>query len=323
MKWNPLLLCCLVVMLWACNSSSVETEPAPPPPPPPVQDKQTQALLLKQDFPFDPADKNKVTGDYVAQAKIVVPADLATQSKWIMFEGPVLENDRIAYRYYADSRHRFDIYGKTVADLVMDTVSWQYHDIMNWGSDILKVGNSLGLGSPAIWYQDSLYTLSVCAEKTIEVVEDGAQRSMIRTTFTDLQIAEDTFTVVQDWSLNAGQSWSEITLRVVNGVLPDGMAFATGIVKHLPTAVNGHSDDYFYLMNWGEQSFHQENMGMAILAKQTYQPVTVADERSHALAFQDAKQTVSYRFMAAWERDLTEVKKEEDFLRLVKNATQE
>ena len=313
-----LLLCLSVLAMWACTNAPAEPEEEPTA----TAGKQTQALLLTQDFAYDPTDKNKVTGDYVAQSKIVVPAELATQSKWIMFEGPILENDLIAYRYYADSRHRFDIYGKTVPELVMDTVSWQYHDIMDWGSDVLKVGNSLGLGSPAIWFQDSLYTLSNCAEKTIEIVEDGDQRSMIRTTFTGLQIGEETFNVIQDWSLAAGQIWSEIELRVLNGNLPDGMYFATGIVKHLPTIENGEHGDYFYLMNWGKQSFHEENMGMAIMADQAFGPTPVADELSHAITFQDAPQEVRYRFLAAWERDRSGAKDATSFANVVQEASQ-
>ena len=312
-----LLLCLSVLAMWACTNTPAEPEEEPTA----TAGKQTQALLLTQDFAYDPTDKNKVTGDYVAQSKIVVPAELATQSKWIMFEGPVLENDLIAYRYYADSRHRFDIYGKTVPELVMDTVSWQYHDIMDWGSDILKVGNSLGLGSPAIWFQDSLFTLSNCAEKTIEIVEDSDQRSMIRTTFTGLQIGEETFNVIQDWSLAAGQIWSEIELRVLNGNLPDGMYFATGIVKHLPTIESGEYGDYFYLMNWGKQSFHEENMGMAIVAEQAFGPNPVADELSHAITFQDAPQEVRYRFLAAWERDRSGAKDAASFANVVKEAS--
>ena len=39
--------------------------------------KKTQALLLTQEFDFDPADKNKVTGDYIAQSKITVPPNFA------------------------------------------------------------------------------------------------------------------------------------------------------------------------------------------------------------------------------------------------------
>ncbi len=281
---------------------------------------QTQALILTQPFDFDPANKNKITGDYVAQSKITVPQNLATQSKWIMFEGPVLENDLVAYRFYADSRHRFDIYGKTVADLVMDTVGWKYHDIMDWGTDILKVGNSLGLGSPAIWYQDTLFTLSQCEEKTLEIIESDSKTSKIRTTFKKLKIDGKEFDLIQDWSIQANSPWSEIHLKVINGTLPDGMSFATGIVKHLPEIIQGTTADYVYAMNWGKQSFHEENMGMAILANKTFQPEHVADDLSHAYVFNKARDEVRYRFLSAWERDNNKVKNANEFRQLVEKS---
>ena len=284
--------------------------------------KKTQALLLTQPFDFDPTDKNKLTGDYVKQTKITIHQNLATQSKWMMFEGPVLENDLVAYRYYADSRHRFDIYGKTVSDLVMDTVSWKYHEIMNWGSDILKVGNSLGLGSPAIYFRDTLFTLSNCREKTIEIVDNSNLISTIRTTFKGLNIEGKTFDVVQDWSIEAGHPWSEIHLIVQDGELPKGMYFATGIVKHLPEIIQGETSDYFYAMNWGKQSFHKENMGMAVLAEKKYRPEHIVDNLSHAYIFKNANEQVCYRFLSAWERDNNNVKNINGFKQLVEKSGQ-
>lgn len=285
---------------------------------------QTQALLLVQSHEFDPAQKNNISGDYGAKAALVVPQNLAAQSKWIMFEGPVLENDLVAYRYYADSRHRFDIYGKTVSDLVMDTVSWDYHDIKNWGSDILKVGNSLGIGSPAIYFEDSLYTLSDCSRKEIEIVQNGPQASMIRTIFTGLNIAGQQFDLVQDWSIRAGQPYATIKLKVVNGELPEGMQFATGIVKHLPEVVVKSSDAAFYAMNWGIQTFHDDNMGMAIVAPEKYQPAMTEDQLNHLVLFGKDHSEVEYSFVSVWERDLNKVTTAEAFMSLVTNIkTQE
>lgn len=284
------------------------------------KNRKTQALILTQSADFDVKTKNKITSKYVARTKMTVPQNLAPPSKWFMFEGPVLENDKVAYRFYADSRHRFDIYGKTVPDMVMDTVSWKYHDIMNWGSDVLKVGSSLGIGSPAIWYQDSLYTLSNSDKKTIEILENGNEISTIRTMFEGLKIGNEKFDLVQDWSIHAGEAWSEIHLKVVNGNLPKGMHFATGIVKHLPQINTGEKKDYFYAMNWGAQSFHHENMGMAVTAPQMYQPKSIKDDLSYAYAFYNANKEVTYRFMAAWERDNNQVKDEADFKKLVEDA---
>lgn len=284
--------------------------------------KKTQALLLVQDFEFDASNKNKVSGKYIPQNKITIPQNLTPQNKWIMFEGPVLENDLVAYRFYADSRHRFDIYGKTVTDLVMDTVSWDYHNIMDWGSDILKVGNSLGLGSPAIWYKDSLHTLSICEEKTIEVVENSNSKSIIRTTFKNLNIENQQFDLTQDWIITEGQPWSEIQLRVINGTLPLGMCFATGIAKHLPKIKLGETDTYFYAMNWGKQSFHKENMGMAILADKKHKPKPIKDHLNHAYAFTASNKEVRYKFLSAWEKDNNKVRDASGFKLLVERSCQ-
>jgi len=36
--------------------------------------KNTQALLLTQDFEFDPSEKNKVTSDYTARKEVIIPS---------------------------------------------------------------------------------------------------------------------------------------------------------------------------------------------------------------------------------------------------------
>ncbi len=283
--------------------------------------KKTQALILTQPFDFDPSDKNKMTGKYIAQKKLTIPNNLATQSKWIMFEGPVLENDVIAYRYYADSRHRFDIYAKSVTDLVMDTVGWNYHIITNWGSDVLKVGNSLGIGSPAIWYQDSLHTLSKSAKKELAIIENGNDRSIIRTTFTDLEIEGRTMDLVQDWSIAAGQPYTTINLKITKGQLPDGAYFATGIVKHIDTDQTGENKNRFYAYTWGKQSFHKDYMGMAIFADKNLHPEKIEDVLTHAYIFKNApKNEVEYAFLAAWEQGNNQVKSEEDFKKIILNS---
>lgn len=282
--------------------------------------KKTQALLLTQPFDYDNSDKNKITGDYIAQTRLEVPQNLAPQNKWVMFEGPVLENDLIAYRFYMDSRHRNDIYGKRVNNLVMDTVSWQYHDIMDWGSDILKVGDALGIGSPAIWYLDSLYTLSDCTEKIVEITENGDTRSSIRTTFKGLKIKDQTIDLVQDWSIQAGLPWCEVQLKVINGNLPAGMSFATGIVKHLEDYVEQTSNGFRYAFTWGKQSFHQENLGMGIIMSEDLQPEKMPNQLSHVYVFNNSGNAINYYFLAAWERDVIGIKDAAGFKKLIEQA---
>ena len=316
-----LFLLFILVLFFSCKTETTTKETKSKVAPTVKSTKKTQALILTQPFEFDPSDKNKMTGEYQAKKQLVIPNNLATQSKWIMFEGPVLENDVIAYRYYADSRHRFDIYAKSVTDLVMDTVSWNYHDIMDWGSDVLKVGNSLGIGSPAIWYQDSLYTLSISAKKELAILENGNNKSTIRTTFTDLEIGGHKMDLVQDWSIAAGQPYTSINLKITKGQLPEGAYFATGIVKHIDTDQTGENGNQFYAYTWGKQSFHKDYMGMAIFADKKFQPEKIANDLTHTYIFKNpSADGVAYAFLAAWEQGNSQVKTEEDFKKIISNS---
>ncbi|MBV6652692.1 MAG: DUF4861 family protein [Mameliella sp.] len=127
--------------------------------------QKSQIVLKVQDRPFEPETAREMLADYTHRKSLTVPDDITPQNMWVMFEGPVWENDLVAYRFYMDDRFRTDIYGKKVRNMVMDTVGWGYHDLKDWGSDILKVGNSLGIGSPAIRYQEKTYALSKSAKK--------------------------------------------------------------------------------------------------------------------------------------------------------------
>lgn len=307
----------LALLLIACESNTTATESGASP----TADTSgaTQAVLLLQEGDFDRNNPSDSTRGYTARQRVVVPSNLTPQNKWVMFEGPVLENDLVAFRFYMDSRHRFDVYGKRVNDLVMDTVSWKYHDIMDWGADILKVNTSLGIGSPAIYYRDSLYTLSEAEEKIVEVVESGGERSAIRTTFRGLRIGDQRLDLVQDWSIRAGEPFSLIELRVENGRLPAGMSFATGWNKLLADYQEGKAAGCFYAFNWGTQSYHDEQMGMGVAIDTTYAPRRIEDEYSHVYVLQ-GDERVAYRLAAAWERDVIGVKDEAGFADLLRSV---
>ncbi|MEO0581608.1 MAG: DUF4861 family protein [Bacteroidota bacterium] len=75
-----------------------------------------------------------------------------TQAKY-QFEGIGWENDKVAFRNYLDLRNGMDIFGKTTSNMILDSVGRKgdasYHELQEWGMDILKVGSSLGAGSLA------------------------------------------------------------------------------------------------------------------------------------------------------------------------------
>lgn len=309
-------LCTLLLILSVFGWVSCEEKPEKPQEA--VIEDQVQAVLLVQNTDFDPAHKDTITGSYEQRDSMEVPANLAPQNKWVMFEGPVLENDVVAYRIYMDSRHRYDIYAKSVSDLVMDTVGWNYHDIMNWGSDVLKVGSSLGMGSPACWYGDTLYTLSEADSKQVEILEDTETSATIRFSFEGLTVGEHQFSLQQDWSIQAGSPWSKVCLSVTEGELPEDLSFSTGIVNHGLESQQISTAGKAIAYTWGKQSFHEENLGMAVAIPGEEELTSLPVPDSHAFLLPTSVEGSCYEFMAAWGRGPAAVSTEEEFVTLIK-----
>ncbi|HET9054673.1 MAG TPA: DUF4861 family protein, partial [Cyclobacteriaceae bacterium] len=97
------------------------------------------------------ADKKAyVGGNFKNVSTLTPPAHYTDHSNWIRYEGPGIESDKVGYRIYLDWRNGFDIFGKTVADPILQKVGQDgyesYHHMQDWGMDILKVGESLGAG---------------------------------------------------------------------------------------------------------------------------------------------------------------------------------
>ena len=278
-----------------------------------------QVLLLTQPFAYDNTRKDSVAGAYAAQASLEVPADLAPQNKWVMFEGPVLENDLVAYRFYLDRRHRYDIYGKRVADLVMDTVSWDYHDVMDWGSDILKVGNSLGAGTPALHRDGKLYHLGEADAMRVEVGTDERGCAKVETVFTSLHLDGDKVHYVSETlTLCPGSQDLRVQLRASDGGLPRGFGFCAGIVNHQTDARILNSRDQTALYTWGDQSFHGDKLGMALVSSRVDRVSTSSDSLNHLLLFEPGDHEVSYTMLSGWELGVEPFATEAEFQKLVR-----
>lgn len=272
-----------------------------------------------------------VKGDAYEQVdRWEVPADLEPQNTRVAFEGPTLENDVIGFRFYADARHRSDVFGKRVADIVLDTVGWDYHDVGDWGADVLKVGDALGVGAPAVLYEGQLYPFGEASAKTIEVVRDGGDTAAFRFRWEGLDVAGARVDVEQDWWMTPGTYWAGVDLRVTGGALPAGAQLATGIVRHDTAgapAVGTTAAGCAYVATWGPQSYHGDDLGLAVVGHSAAEYVELpgggpAAAHSHVLAFagEGAARGASYRMVAAWGRGHAGLSGAAAFARVVTGA---
>src|SRR5262249_17389215 len=56
------------------------------------------------------------------------PPQYTDHSEYIRYEGPGLESDKVAYRFYLDWRNGFDIFGKKTARMVLQQVGLDGYD---------------------------------------------------------------------------------------------------------------------------------------------------------------------------------------------------
>ncbi len=94
-------------------------------------------------------------GEFKPVGKLLVDEKHTDHSFDIQFEGPGWESDKIGYRIYLDWRNAIDIFGKKTDAMVLHNVGLDgfdsYHEMQDWGVDILKVGSALGIGTLAFW----------------------------------------------------------------------------------------------------------------------------------------------------------------------------
>jgi len=91
-----------------------------------------------------------VGGSFRNVDHVTTPPQYTDHSEYIRYEGPGIESDLVGYRVYLDWRNGFDIFGKKTSAMVLQDVGLDgydsYHEMSDWGADILKVGLSLGIG---------------------------------------------------------------------------------------------------------------------------------------------------------------------------------
>ncbi|MEL6654288.1 MAG: DUF4861 family protein [Bacteroidota bacterium] len=238
------------------------------------------------------------------------------------FEGPGWENDRIAFRNYFDERNGFDIFGKTQTDMVLTEVGTgdNYHDLLDWGMDILKVGNSLGSGGIALWHQDSLYRVTVPEEATYQVIVEGPLRSIFELRFPNVVVGEHHVEVVHRVSICAGVNG--FSSEVMTNPHREDIMLAAGIVNlasdELHTAETANTK---YCFTYDQQAFLGEKLGMGLIGRKADVAKTMmAPEEGPGITQTYAilmrlypDRPTPYLFIAGWEKTDAVFQTEEGF----------
>jgi hypothetical protein len=246
-----------------------------------------------------------------------VPDELTDHSFFIRYEGPGWESDLVGYRFYLDWRNAIDIFGKKVDTMVLQEVGQDgydsYHEMSDWGVDVLQVGESLGMGSIGYWHGDKAERVAVTDSIYCEITYSGIVESKITTTYFGWQAGDDKTDLISQLSIQAG---SRLTMHQLE-ISAEMDNLCTGIVKH-PDAEILHpesvTDGWTWLANYGKQTLQEDLLGMAIIYRQDDLIKLADDELNHVVILKPSNHKLTYYFLAAWGQEPGGIKSKEEFI---------
>jgi hypothetical protein len=268
--------------------------------------KRTQAEISKKvGGKFE--DKKYIGGKFENVSYVRVPAEHTDHDTYFRYEGPGWESDKVGYRFYLDWRNATDIFGKKTTQMVLQDVGQDgfdsYHEMADWGVDVLKVGSTLGIGSIGMWLNDQVKMVSVVDSVSLAILANGPVYSMIETNYYGWLPGDKKYDLKSDLSIAAGDR------KTRHDVLISESAenICTGIVKHenaqLMESVS--SGDWQYLATYGAQTLVDDKdlLGMAVLYKKSNLSERVDDGQSHVAVLKPQQGKVTYYFLAAWGQE--------------------
>ncbi|WP_423127712.1 DUF4861 family protein [Gaoshiqia sp. Z1-71] len=234
----------------------------------------------------------------------------------IRYEGPGWESDKIGYRFYLDWRNAVDIFGKKVDTLVLHQVGLDgfdsYHEMSDWGVDVLKVGNALGIGTIACWDGENANRVALTDSIYSEVTYSGVLESKLTTNYFGWEYANGKTDLTSELSIRAGSYFTKNRLTTSNPT--DNIS--TGLIRFPNTTVLQSSEekgDWAYLATFGVQTLEEDHMGMAIFYKKADLVELTDDKYSHVVVLKPENNQLTYFYGAAWEQDASKMDRIEKF----------
>ena len=179
------------------------------------------------------------------------------------------ENDKIGFRVYFDCRNVKDLFGKLKPDMIIDKIgtpeSPSYHDLADWGMDVLHCGSSLGSGGLAVLKNDSLYRLGSTEVYEYQKIVEGPVRSIFELRYQGWIVNGEKLKAVERITIYPGKYWfeSDVTFSGIS----DGDQVVTGIVTSLLKNEPFQFDagNFKCIGTHDVQSLNKDELGMAVL----------------------------------------------------------
>lgn len=230
-------------------------------------------------------------------------------------EGPAWENDKVAFRQYLDVRNGRDIFGKRVSHMVMDSVGVvvqpSYHELNDWGMDVLHVGKSLGAGAIAIQARsngkDTLIRLggTDVAKTVYEQISNGPVRAIFRMKY-NWSINGKPVQITDETSVWGGQYFYQSKMMLKG--MPAGAKLVEGIANlNENKSKTFEANNSAVLYSHGKQGENKDELGMAIMvSKNGFAGFGATPDagseilNTYTVAQKIQSSPLVYRFYAGW-----------------------
>lgn len=247
------------------------------------------------------------------------PKQLTDHSYYLRYEGPGWENDLVGYRLYLDWRNGTDIFVKTGNAPVLQQVGQDgydsYHELSEWGADVLKVGKALGLGSFGRMDGDNVMHMQNVDEMSWQMGEDNKLSAGFTVNYKGWDVAGKKVDAVATYDIHAGDPTTTVNVALSSPV--DNLV--TGIVKHGVNYIELEADGWGAIATYGKQSLlgADDELGMALFYKLDDISRKFEGEYDYLIEFKPSEH-VSYGFMGVWPSHPDSPKDEAGFVALVK-----
>jgi hypothetical protein len=258
--------------------------------------------------------------EFKKMQKIKVPEIHTDHDALFKYEGPGWESELVGYRFYLDWRNTNDIFGKKRNELILSTVGVHdtvakddsYHSMQEWGMDIFKVGNTLGIGSIGMWATNKVNMVSKTDSIFCEIKYTGPIIAEIVTNYFGWLVDNKKYDLESKLSISAGSRLTKVDLKI-----KDADNIVTGLAKHPNTEIikSMNKGDWQYLALYGKQTLVDENdkLGIVIFYRESDKVEVFEDELNYIVKLKPKNDKVTYYFAAAWEQEKNGIKSLEEF----------
>jgi hypothetical protein len=235
----------------------------------------------------------------------------------IRYEGPGWENNRIGYRLYLDWRNAIDIFGKKTSENILPKVGQDnfdsYHEMSDWGADILKAGKGIGIGSIDRYLNnEKLHFREV--DSTIAHVFNKSNESVVKIDYYGWKTASDKINFQSELTIKPDQLYTQHTFKASKEI----QGICTGIVKQKNTELlkkESKNKKWAYLATYGQQSLVPDKLGMAIFYEVNTIENIADTDLDYLLVFKPTTKSTSFYLLGAWEQEVNGIKTQEEFVK--------